>query len=88
MSYKNHLNKKTYILARLQDHGFKVITCDDQSADHAGHAGHGSESHFYIELKQSFNSAKERLEVHKKVLSLFADDIPQGIHALSIKFIP
>jgi BolA protein len=88
MNYKNHLNKKAYLLATLNDHDFKVIKCDDQSADHAGHAGHGIESHFYIELKQSFASAKERLGAHKKVLSLFADDIPKGIHALSIRFTP
>ncbi|NBW56701.1 BolA/IbaG family iron-sulfur metabolism protein [bacterium] len=88
MSYKNYLNKKAYLLATLNEHSFKVIRCDDQSGDHAGHAGHGIESHFYIELQHSFDSAKERLEAHKKVLSLFADDIPQGIHALSIRFIP
>ncbi len=55
----------------------------NESAAHAGHAGGGEETHFFVHIVSSLFAGKGRLERHRMVyeaLSAFS-----GIHALRMK---
>lgn len=58
----------------------------DESHRHAGHAGHhhDGESHFRIEIVSVAFAGKSRLERHRLVNSLLAEELAGRVHALSL----
>ena len=58
----------------------------DDSHRHAGHAGHrhDGESHFRIEIVSVAFVGKSRLERHRLVNSLLAEELTGRVHALSL----
>lgn len=63
-----------------------VVT--DNSAAHAGHAGnpHGrGETHFTVEIVSKAFSGKNRLEIHRMINEVLAEELSGPVHALTIK---
>jgi BolA protein len=58
----------------------------DESHRHAGHAGHdgAGESHFHVEVVSPAFVGKSRLERHRMVNALLADELAGPVHALSM----
>jgi len=58
----------------------------DESHRHAGHAGHhhDGESHFRIEIVSSAFAGKSRVERHRMVNTLLAEELAGRVHALSL----
>ncbi|HTH16970.1 MAG TPA: BolA family protein [Magnetospirillum sp.] len=58
----------------------------DDSGRHAGHAGHrpGGESHFRIEIVSAAFSGKSRVERHRLVNAILADELTGPVHALQL----
>ncbi|MBI1867516.1 MAG: BolA family transcriptional regulator [Methylocystis sp.] len=63
-----------------------VLKVIDESRHHAGHAGHhpGGESHFRVEVVSAAFVGKSRLERHRLVNSLLAEELAGGVHALAV----
>jgi BolA protein len=59
----------------------------DESQRHVGHAGYreGGESHFSVTVVSSHFEGKSRVERHRMVNQLLAEEIAAGLHALSLK---
>jgi BolA protein len=57
----------------------------DDSAQHAGHAGASSGSHFHVQIRTAHFAGLGRLARHRLVYDALADLIPRGIHALAIE---
>lgn len=82
-------NRVEIITSRLQQTfapaALKVI---DESDQHIGHAGHqGGGRHFAIEIGADCFATLRRVEAHRQIYALFADMMPDQIHALRIKII-
>ncbi|CAA7618710.1 BolA family transcriptional regulator [Magnetospirillum sp. UT-4] len=65
------------------------LAVTDDSARHAGHAGHrhGShdgESHFSIEIVSPAFEGKSRIERHRMVNTLLAEELAGPVHALAL----
>lgn len=58
----------------------------DDSGRHVGHAGHrpGGETHFRIEIVSDAFAGKSRIERHRLVNALLAEELAGGIHALQL----
>ncbi len=62
----------------------------DESHEHAGHlghpggAGHGGETHFRVEIVAERFSGKSRVERHRAVNDLLAEQFANGVHALAL----
>jgi BolA protein len=61
----------------------------DESHHHAGHhhggdKRHGNESHFRVEVVSDAFAGKSRVERHRMVNALLAQEIAEGVHALAI----
>ncbi|HSV29214.1 MAG TPA: BolA family protein [Candidatus Omnitrophota bacterium] len=58
----------------------------DESHRHAGHAGHrpGGESHFRIEIVSDAFAGKSRIERHRMVNALLADELAGPVHAMAL----
>ncbi|HWP27428.1 MAG TPA: BolA family protein [Xanthobacteraceae bacterium] len=58
----------------------------DESARHAGHAGHrpGGETHFRIVIVAEAFRGRSRLDRHRMINALLADELAGGVHALAI----
>jgi BolA protein len=62
----------------------------DESHKHAGHivheggAPHGGETHFRIRIVSSAFAGKSRVERHRAVNALLAEEFAQGLHALAL----
>jgi BolA protein len=58
----------------------------DESHLHAGHAGAraGGESHFRIDVVSEGFAGKGRVERHRMIYSLLAQEIADGVHALAL----
>jgi BolA protein len=58
----------------------------DESAQHAGHAGHrpGGETHFRIRIVAEAFRGKSRLDRHRMINALLAAELAGGVHALAI----
>ena len=60
----------------------------DESDQHVGHAGHrGGGRHFAIVISAECFSQLNRVEAHRQIYALFADLMPDTIHALKIKIL-
>lgn len=80
------MNTKQLIQTRLEEAleptYLEVI---DESDQHIGHAGHqGGGRHFAIIISAETLDGLSRIESHRKIYALFADLIPDKIHALKI----
>ncbi len=58
----------------------------DESHHHKGHAGHHpeGESHFRVEVVSDAFAGKSRVERHRLVNGLLAEELSQRVHALAI----
>jgi BolA protein len=58
----------------------------DESHRHAGHAGHNpqGESHFRVEIVAEAFAGKSRVERHRMVNALLADELAGRVHALAL----
>lgn len=63
----------------------------DESEKHAGHAGHaggagqGGETHFRVQIVSPRFSGKSRIERHRAINDLLAEEIAGGVHALALE---
>ncbi|WP_158816197.1 BolA family transcriptional regulator [Methylocapsa sp. S129] len=59
----------------------------DESHLHAGHSGAraGGETHYRIKVASARFSGKGRVERHRMVYALLADEIAGGVHALALQ---
>jgi BolA protein len=58
----------------------------DESHQHEGHAGHrpGGETHFRVYIVSEAFKEKSRIERHRLVNAVLADELAAGVHALAI----
>jgi len=57
----------------------------DDSEQHKGHAGsQGGAGHYSIIIEANSLANLTRIEAHRKIYAVFADMIPEQIHALRI----
>jgi BolA protein len=82
MTAKDTIAKK--LTDALHPESLSVI---DESHLHEGHAGHrpGGETHFRIHIVSSAFEGKSRVERHRMINALLADDLAGGVHALALK---
>ena len=59
----------------------------DESDRHKGHAGarEGGETHYRVYIVSQAFAGKGRLERHRMVNALLADELAAGVHALALK---
>ena len=64
----------------------KEIDVKDVSHNHAGHAGwrEGGGTHFEVTIKAEAFAGKSRLQRHRMVNEILADDLAKCIHALEL----
>jgi BolA protein len=64
-----------------------ALTVEDESHLHAGHAGAraGGETHYRIKVASPRFSGKGRVERHRMVYALLAEEIAGGVHALALQ---
>ena len=64
----------------------KEIDVQDVSHNHAGHAGwrEGGGTHFEVTIKAEAFAGKSRLQRHRMVNEILADDLAKSIHALEL----
>ena len=64
-----------------------ALDIEDESHLHAGHGGarEGGETHYRIKVASARFSGKGRVERHRMVYALLADEIAQGVHALALQ---
>jgi BolA protein len=62
------------------------LRVEDESDRHQGHAGHrpGGETHFRLYIVSEAFRGKSRLERHRMINTLLADELAGGVHALAI----
>ena len=62
------------------------IDVQDVSHKHAGHAGwrEGGGTHFEVTIKAAVFADKSRLQRHRMVNEILADDLAASIHALEL----
>ena len=62
------------------------INVEDVSDKHAGHAGwrEGGGTHFEVTVKAMAFSGKSRLQRHRMVNKILADELVNSIHALEL----
>jgi len=63
------------------------LAIEDESHRHAGHAGarEGGQTHYRIKVASARFAGKGRVERHRMVYALLADEIAQGVHALALQ---
>jgi BolA protein len=63
-----------------------ILEVIDESHRHAGHAGsrEGGETHLRIEVVSKAFTGKSRLERHRLVNGLLAEELKEQVHALAI----
>ena len=62
------------------------LLVEDESARHAGHAGARpeGETHFSVKLVSKAFQGKSRIERHRMVNNVLAEDLASRVHALTI----
>lgn len=63
------------------------LTVEDDSHHHAGHAGArpGGETHFSVEMVSSAFAGKSRVDRHRMVHAVLAEELRDTVHALALK---
>lgn len=58
----------------------------DESHQHAGHAGArpGGQTHFRVYIVSEAFKGKTRIDRHRMINQILADDLAAGVHALAI----
>jgi BolA family transcriptional regulator, general stress-responsive regulator len=81
------MNMKERIAAKLTE-GLHPTTLDivDESDRHKGHAGArtGGETHYRVSIVSASFAGKGRVERHRIIYALLADEIAAGVHALAL----
>jgi BolA protein len=87
MTYRGEGAVKARIVRKLTE-GLAptALAVIDDSHRHAGHAGHHpeGESHFRIEVASAAFAGKSRIERHRMVNALLAEELAGRVHALAI----
>jgi BolA family transcriptional regulator, general stress-responsive regulator len=75
---------KQKLAAGLEPISLEVM---DESHLHAGHSGarEGGQTHYRIKVASARFSGKGRVERHRMVYALLADEIAEGVHALALQ---
>ena len=75
---------ETKLRAGLAPEALEVI---DESHLHAGHAGarEGGETHYRVVVRAAAFAGKNRLERHRMVNALLADELAGTVHALAVR---
>lgn len=62
------------------------LRVEDESDRHQGHAGYrpGGETHFRLYIVSEAFRGKSKLERHRMINALLADELAGGVHALAI----
>jgi BolA family transcriptional regulator, general stress-responsive regulator len=62
------------------------LVVEDDSHRHAGHAGHhpGGESHFTVTIVSSAFEGVSRIERHRQVNALLAEELAGRVHAMAL----
>lgn len=63
----------------------EFLDIQDDSAQHAGHAGNRGGGHFTLYIVSSQFCGKSHIIRHRLIYQALADLMPERIHALSIK---
>ncbi|MCA0424592.1 MAG: BolA family transcriptional regulator [Proteobacteria bacterium] len=81
MTYKARIEAK---LATLAPVALDVI---DESHNHHGHSGwkEGGETHFRVRITAEAFAGKSRIERHRIINALLADELKERVHALAIE---
>jgi BolA protein len=63
------------------------LEIEDESHRHAGHSGwrEGGETHFRIDVASTRFAGMGRVERHRLVYALLAEEIAAGVHALALQ---
>ncbi|WP_253307720.1 MULTISPECIES: BolA family protein [unclassified Rickettsia] len=69
-------------LSALKPHFCEII---DESHKHAGHKYGGIESHFKVQISTNLFVGKSLIAKHRIINNLLADELANGLHALSIE---
>jgi len=76
------------VMQRKLEDGLKParLVINDDSHRHAGHAGHNpeGESHFSIVVVADAFAGKSRVDRHRMVNALLADELAGRVHALAL----
>lgn len=64
----------------------REIRVEDVSHQHAGHAGwrEGGGTHFEVTITADEFAGKSRVQRHRMVNQILADDLANGVHALQL----
>jgi BolA family transcriptional regulator, general stress-responsive regulator len=75
---------ETKLAAALRPLKLVVI---DESENHRGHGGwrEGGQTHFRVEVVSEAFAGKSRVERHRMVNAVLADELAGGVHALAIR---
>lgn len=81
MSVKDTIESKLKIA--LSPSHLKVV---DESHQHVGHAGHkpGGETHFRVYIVSERFKGKPRIERHRMINEILADELAGPVHALAL----
>ncbi len=81
VSVKSQIEDK--LQKALQPESLRVV---DESHLHAGHAGHrpGGESHFRVYVVAAAFAGKGRIERHRMVNAVLAEELAGPVHALAV----
>ncbi|MBN9431618.1 MAG: BolA family transcriptional regulator [Bosea sp.] len=76
-------------IARRLEESLQPETLDviDESHLHKGHHGArpGGETHYRVRVTASAFKGKSRIEMHRMINALLADELAAGVHALAIE---
>lgn len=82
------MDVKERIIAKLTT-GLAPASLDviDESHRHSGHAGwrEGGETHFRVKVVSAALAGRTRIERHRMINGLLADELKGGVHALAIE---
>lgn len=62
----------------------ETLVLEDDSHEHAGHAGAGDGSHFTVRITSSRFNGLSRIQRHRLVYDALGPLAPLGVHALAI----
>jgi BolA protein len=62
------------------------LRVEDESHQHAGHAGHrpGGQTHYRIYIVSESFRGKSRVDRHRSINAVLAQELTDGVHALAI----
>ncbi|WP_375326969.1 BolA family protein [Candidatus Tisiphia endosymbiont of Nemotelus uliginosus] len=78
MTRSNRIKSKLDV---LKPHYCQII---DESSKHSAHTGGTIESHFIIKISADIFTGKTLLTQHRIINELLADELANGLHALTI----